>query len=702
MTDARAQPITVVFPIAGRAPHAGFKYKPFLEIGSETAIQAAVAPFRPYVAAGAVKKLVFVCLREQDAQFGVTARLWSMFHDLPIEIVTLERPTRGPAETLLQAVDAARITGPVIVCDSDHALGVEPIFERIARGDVDCVLPVWSLRGEDLRAWAVAAIASGGRVTGIAEKRLPDCAGDFLGVIGCVYLADIHQVARAVEPSDTYVSNLVARLIASGARVEAVPLSKMEMFGDSKKLRQARARRDAATGTIFCDIDGVITTHEDVPSYAAGLAVLPGAIEKLQAWMDQGYMIILTTARVASDEEAMRRALALARVPYHRLLMGLPSGPRFLINDRKPSALLTSQAQALEVERNQGIAHLHIQPAAPTILRRFKGGSFAETLLVEDDEKLFVRKRVTKRENLSLGYAKLKNQFRTMERFAKLSEGLVPALYGEHDNTIEYSYDMEYLPGHKLLAECPPAEQEAGLARLLATMGERVYGAASGTGAGAGEDWLVSHLGRKIWARLDAMRAHAALDALVSASEVVIDGRVHPGLSRLLNRAAGEGWIGKLAPGRVCTVHGDLTFENVLWADGDVRLIDMDGADYVDAPELDMGKLFQSAVARYEAWAHASHKLFESVRGHELVTASAHRPMLAANAGHEQALLTGWAPILGVGRDEARTKGLFYMGLHLVRMVPFRLKVSEEQALFALSRAIEAISTALEVSPQGN
>ncbi|HEX4419918.1 MAG TPA: phosphotransferase [Kofleriaceae bacterium] len=682
-------PVTVVFPIAGRAPHAGFKYKPFLEIGSETAIQAAVRPFRPYLATGAVHKLTFVCLKEQDAQFGVTARLWSMFHDLPIEIVTLERPTRGPAETLIQAVDAARITGPALVCDGDHSVDVEPIFTRLERGGVDCVLPVWSLRGEDLRSWAVAAIASGGRVAGIAEKRLPAGAGDFLGVIGCVYFAEIHQVARSFEPSDAYVSDLVAHLIAGGARVEAVPLAKVELFGDPKKLRQARAKRDVVLGTVFCDIDGVVVTHEDVPSYDAPLRVLPGSIDKLAAWIDQGYMVVLMTARDPAHEDALRRALATARIPYHRLMMGLPSGPRYLINDRKPSALLTSQAQAFEVERNQGIGHLTITPAAPTILRRFKGGSFAETLLVEDDEKLFVRKRVTKRENLSLGYSKLKNQYRTMERFARLSDGLVPALYGEHDNTIEYSYDMEYLPGHRLLAECPAAEQEAGLARLLATMGDRVYGA--GTATGAGEDWLVSHLGRKIYARLDGMRAHPPLEALVASSEVVIDGRIHPGLQALLARASGADWLAKLAPARVCTVHGDLTFENVLWADGDVRLIDMDGADYVDAPELDMGKLFQSVVGRYEAWAHSDHKLFAAIRGTELETCGRAAPAHAL----EQAMLAGWAPILGAGHDEVRTKGLFYMGLHLVRMVPFRLKVSEDQALYALARAIEAISTAL-------
>jgi aminoglycoside phosphotransferase (APT) family kinase protein len=680
--------ITVVFPIAGRAPHAGYKYKPFLEIGDETAIQAAVRPFRPHIG-GRIKQLVFVCLKEQEAQFGVTARLWSMFHDLPIEVVTLERPTRGPAETLLQAIDAARVTGAVIVCDSDHSVDVEPIFAAID-GGADCLLPVWSLRGEDLRAWAVAAIGANGRVTGIAEKRLPDGAGDFLGVIGCVYFVDIQRVVRSFQPGDAYVSDLVGRLLAAGARVDAVPVSRLELFGDTKKLRSARARRDVMIGTVFCDIDGVVVDHEDVPSYDQPLRVLPGSIDKLQSWADQGYLIVLMTAREAGHETSLRRALADARIPYHRLVMGLPSGPRYLINDRKPSALLTSQALAFEVERNQGIGHLHISPSAPTILRRFKGGSFAETLLVEDDEKLFVRKRVTKRENLSLGYSKLKNQFRTMERFSRLSAGLVPALYGEHDNTIEYSYDMEYLPGHRLLAECSADEQQAGLARLLATMDDQVYG--SGGRTGVGEDWLSSHLGRKVYARIDSARAHPPLAALVGSGEVVIDGRVHPALGALLARVSSPGALKKLAPQRVCTVHGDLTLENVLYATDDVRLIDMDGADYVDAPELDMGKLFQSIIGRYERWAHADHKLFESIRGAELETV---RRGDATEPRLEGALLDGWAQILGAGRDEVRAKGLFYMGLHLVRMVPFRLKVSEEQALYALTRAIEAISEAL-------
>src|SRR5439155_23895899 len=132
-----------------------------------------------------------------------------------------------------------------------------------------------------------------------------------------------------------------------------------------------------------------------------------------------------------------------------------------------------------------------------------------------DDEKLFVRKRVSKRENLSLGYAKLKNQYRTLERFSRMSQGLVAGLYGEHDNTFEYSYDMEYLPGHRLLSECGNGERSVALRSLLDVLGERVYAGGSRLGR-SGADWLDTHLAAKIHARLDAVAAHPPPPPLVS------------------------------------------------------------------------------------------------------------------------------------------------------------------------------------------
>jgi hypothetical protein len=682
-------PVTVVFPIAGTSARSGFKYRPFLEIGGDTFIEAAARPFERW--ARRIDRLVFVCLAEHEAQHNVTARLGAMFANRSHEVVVLANATKGPAETVVRAVEAAGITGRMIVCDCDHSVDVDPLFRQIEGSDADCVLPTWRLKGEDLRAWSVAAV-SDQRVTGIAEKRLPEGNGEFMGVIGCSYFASAANVLQLFDADrDGYLSDLVQKQIARGDRVLAVPIETAEFFGDPRKLRSVRARHNVRIGSIFCDFDGVVVEHEDVPDFTRPLRVLPGSIERLQDWINQGYFIVITTARDAALEPAMRASLAAAQIPYHHLVMGLPSGPRFLINDRKPSALLVPQAQALEVERNQGIDHLAISQSYPTVLRRFKGGSFAETLLVEDDEKLFVRKRVSKRENLSLGYTKLKNQYRTMERFSRMSAGLVAGLYGEHDNTFEYSYDMEYLPQHRLLSECSPTDRATALRRLLGVLGEMVYAGGSRLGR-SGTDWLETHLANKIYARLDGMLANPRLAAIVSAREISIDGVSYPGLNQLLARVSSPGAIARLAPNLFCTVHGDLTFENVLYGDGNVRLIDMDGADFVDAPELYLGKLFQSMVAKYEDWAHSDVHLFDHAHGVEF--SCRYRPG-DPESDIERICVDAWAHILSCSPELVTTKGRFYMGLHLLRMVPFRLKVSDEQAIYALINGIRWISRAL-------
>ena len=615
-----------------------------------------------------------------------------MFSGQDHEVVILPEPTCGPAETLILGIEAANVSGRVIVCDCDHSIDVDPLFRAIGDSAAECILSTWKLRNEDLRSWSVASVSEQ-RVNGIAEKRLPEGNGDFVGVIGCTYLADARKLAALFDvKQDAYVSDLVRKMIGRGDRVMAVPIEKAEFFGDPGKVRSVRARHNLWVGSIFCDVDGVLVEHEDVPDYARPLRALPGSLERLRDWMQQGYFVVLTTARDSKNEASMRASLEAAAVPFHHLIMGLPSGPRFLINDRKPSALLVSQAKAFEVERNQGIQHLSISQSHPAVLSRFKGGSFADTLLVEDDEKVFVRKRVSKRENLSLGYSKLKNQYRTIERFSRMSSNLVPGLYGEHDNTIEYSYDMEYLPQHRLLSECAPDERGRALKQLLGILGERVYGNGSRMGR-SGVDWLEAHLANKIYARLDTMLAHPRLEPLVTAREITIDHVAYPGLRELLSRVSQPEMITKLAPNSFCTVHGDLTFENVLYSNGDVRLIDMDGADYIDAPELDLGKLFQSIVARYEEWAHSDMSLFESAHGN---TAVCHYKPDAPDPELFASCIEEWARILSISREQVLLKGWFYMGLHLLRMVPFRLKVSEEQALYALANGVRWISRALE------
>jgi aminoglycoside phosphotransferase (APT) family kinase protein len=684
--------IHVVFPMAEPVRLSGFKYRPFIDIGDGTMIEAAVRPFRREKER--IARFYFVALEEHEKLFGVTARIQKAFGDLPHEVVLLDKPTTGPADTVVRAVRKAQLTGRGIICDVDHSIEVEPLFRAVKENHADCILPTWSLRGEDLKRWSVAAVVDG-RVRAVAEKRLPDGAGEFMGVIGCYYIRDVAMLGELSPPGgESYVSGIVHRMLARGQHVRAVPITRAEFFGESKKLAEVRAKHGVKVGTIFCDIDGVVSVHEDVPRYDKPLQLIEGSIERLQDWMDRGYHIVLTTARDETSRTELEAALKTAHVPYHRLIAGLPSGPRVLINDRKPSATLLPQAEAIEVKRNQGIRHIQLSPTAPSVLRRFKGGSFAETLLVEDAEKVFIRKRVSKAENLSLGYSKLKNQYRTMERFARLGGGIVPALFGECDNTFEYRYDMEYLPGHKLLSEHAPSDQERGLARVLDVVGEKVYSNRKAASRSAGEGWLLAHLQAKVYPKLDAIRSNPRLTMLAASESVEIDGRAYPGLKRLLEKATSSEHVHTLAPSFFSAVHGDLTFENVLFAGDDARVIDMDGAEDIDAPELDLGKLCQSLLARYEEWAHGDHALFERIGDGVL---QIKRELSTPPDTTVDVCLDRWSSILDRGRDEVYVKGSFYAGLHLIRMVMFRLKVSEEQALFALANAVRWISSALRI-----
>ena len=57
-------------------------------------------------------------------------------------------------------------------------------------------------------------------------------------------------------------------------------------------------------------------------------------------------------------------------------------------------------------------------------------------------------------------------------------------------------------------------------------------------------------------------------------------------------------------------MHGDLTFQNVMVrGDGDIKVIDMEAQDSLEAIELDLGKFFQSLHSQYETWSQAARPL---------------------------------------------------------------------------------------------
>lgn len=110
--------------------------------------------------------------------------------------------------------------------------------------------------------------------------------------------------------------------------------------------------------TIITDIDGTLFDHAGEEGYSFESKPTPGAVEKMKEWERLGYCIMVISARPEYEYWATMRQLNQWGMPWHKLVLGLGSGKRFLINDTKPHTKDT--AQAIVVERDSGLEQVNI------------------------------------------------------------------------------------------------------------------------------------------------------------------------------------------------------------------------------------------------------------------------------------------------------------------------------------------------------
>ncbi len=115
---------------------------------------------------------------------------------------------------------------------------------------------------------------------------------------------------------------------------------------------------DKTKKTIFIDIDGTLIKHQQQLDAMVETApeVLPGVMEQLEKWLNEGHLIILTTGRPEHYRDITHGQLVSVGIRYHRLIMGITTGERWVINDTKPDMSKTAHHHI--VERNTGFPTL--------------------------------------------------------------------------------------------------------------------------------------------------------------------------------------------------------------------------------------------------------------------------------------------------------------------------------------------------------
>lgn len=112
--------------------------------------------------------------------------------------------------------------------------------------------------------------------------------------------------------------------------------------------------------TIFCDIDGTLVHQSTQIPYDRHTTILPGVIKELYNWAQNDYTIVLTTGRKESEREKTVAQLDKHGILYDRLIMGIRSGKRVLINDIAKEGD-KEKAYAINLIRNEGMTNINVE-----------------------------------------------------------------------------------------------------------------------------------------------------------------------------------------------------------------------------------------------------------------------------------------------------------------------------------------------------
>jgi len=653
--------------MAGDGMRFGGTFKPFLDATEKKFIELAKEPFDTLSKTLSIT-YYFIYRQDQELEFKVEYILRKLFPNDKIHCCIIPDKTSGPLETIQKAVEMYELSGYSFVCDCDHSIPLTSFISLLNENAPRVIIPTWKYKPDEFFSWSKVKLDHNGVPISFHEKEDIPFSSDYKveGMIGCYAFRDIRDTITHTSMKN--MSELFNEWKDKEDSFKCVNVPHAEFFGTPEQLITFRFNR-ARKYTFFIDIDGTLLhLPKHVPYESKDTTLLPGAITKIQEWKSQGHTIVLTTGRVTERREKLITQLHELGIPYDQLVTGLASGPRIVINDKKPYCPFHPMSQAIQLHRNEGIEHVRVVDT-PAIIQTLRGGSFALVYLIDKDGKQVVRKYIEKRPELTIHYETLKRQYEDMKRMNYLSPNIYPTIYSMYESPDEYYIDMEYLKDYVELLQLPNDIRISTLNKLIPRMFNDVYVFKKYVN---GPEWMNEFITEKIKSKYDFISSLSPImHSLVNDDYVFIQGRSVKGLKHFINSTD----LTYAEPEYVCPIHGDLTLENIMvHPSGCYKLIDPSGSRYVDAIEMEIAKLFQHLVAQYEEWDSYHPTIID---GSFYTTFRTYDPDTIS-----------WISHMNKDTSKYIKKGIFFLCMYFIRMIPFLIKSSSDKALHGLLYAL--------------
>jgi hypothetical protein len=281
------------------------------------------------------ERIVVGILAEHDERYQAREGIRRTFGDR-VEVLIIDKPTKGPADTVRQIIRKAGIEGPIFVKDSDSWFKMG----RPAGGNIVCTADLRAnLAITNVAAKSFVVANEHGIIDMLVEKNvvsnLISCGG-YGFESAQAFLANYDAVEALAEHTEVFISHIISYAIRAGAIFENGTVTE---YVDVGTLVEWTAFRDTQR-TLFVDIDGVVLKNRGQhfpPYWGENEEAITPNVDALLRLAAQGAQIVFVTSRPEAQRQALETTLSGLGLRWHALVLGCHHATRVIVNDFAPT-----------------------------------------------------------------------------------------------------------------------------------------------------------------------------------------------------------------------------------------------------------------------------------------------------------------------------------------------------------------------------
>jgi hypothetical protein len=268
-------------------------------------------------------RVTVVILKEHDEKYLARKKLEEAFSN-KIDIVVLDKPTSGPADTVYQAIKRGRVnlSSPLLIKDCDGFYKTEE-----KEGNIIYVAKLSKhprIRTAGAKSYTLAN--DQGIINSVVEKQIVSdhfCVGGYQFETTQSYINAFEKLSTT---SEIFVSNIVDYMISKDNIFFESEVENFIDVGTSEDWFDFNNKP-----TYFCDIDGTIVKSKW--DYYDDVEPIWDNVSALVSKKQEGCKIIFTTSRPEKYRKLTQSILDGLGFAGCDLIMGIHHSKRVLIND---------------------------------------------------------------------------------------------------------------------------------------------------------------------------------------------------------------------------------------------------------------------------------------------------------------------------------------------------------------------------------